>query len=161
MQIINFKHKALLEITRLFSFYIMREIKFRAWNSYEKQFIANGDVLDLYYSAKCNALMFDNDNYELPNNIIFLQYTGLKDKNGKEIYEGDIIIQNEEEWDPQIVEYGIQRVDAFDVMGWSIWDFYEDINNKTGKRLQSNIEIIGNIYENPELSTYKEIEDET
>ena len=55
----------------------MREIRFRAW-------------------YKSDALMIDNESFggSIPfsnTNYILMQYTGLKDKNGKEIYEGDIL----------------------------------------------------------------------
>jgi hypothetical protein len=73
------------------------------------------------------------------------QYTGLKDKNGKEIYEGDIILYD---YGKIIVTYGIQRVDAFEGVGFNLWSHY---GKENGIRLQSEIEIIGNIFETPEL----------
>lgn len=76
------------------------------------------------------------------------QFTGLLDKNGSEIYEGDII----DDMPPSVVQYGIQSVDAFEGVGFNLWGFYghyEDIGKAI--RLQSELEIIGNIHENPEL----------
>ena len=58
------------------------------------------------------------------------------------------------DWDGSkiMVEYGIQSVDAFEGVGFNLWSFYDKFEN-IGKaaRLQSEIEIIGNVYENPEL----------
>lgn len=83
-----------------------------------------------------------------PNCIIIRrQFTGLLDKNGKEIYEGDIVEHNDEMY---AVEYGIQGVDAFEGVGWNLWSFKDGIE-ATGERLTSEIEVIGNIYENPKL----------
>ncbi|MCU4984467.1 YopX family protein [Bacillus thuringiensis] len=75
--------------------------------------------------------------------VVLLQYTGLKDKNGKEIYEGDIL-----EFSGNVVALGIVKYNenfaTFQACnGNSGWLF----GNESG----TNIEILGNIYENPEL----------
>jgi hypothetical protein len=75
-----------------------------------------------------------------------LESTGLKDKNGKEVYEADIVIHDGEKI---VVNYGIQSVDAFEGAGFNLWSFYGQ--KLGGFRLQSEIEIIGNVFENPEL----------
>ena len=83
-----------------------------------------------------------------------MQYTGLKDKNGKEIYEGDVVtIPN---WSPaeyQIVFIegafclsALKKSDAFDIGG-----FVADIHYVQSGGKGPRAEIIGNIYENPEL----------
>lgn len=95
----------------------MREIKFRAWEK---------DVKVILTHEEMNI-----DECLKDSNVIVMQYTGLKDKNGKEIYEGDVYNYN-----------GV--IDVFE----SIEDFYY---NELIKYRVEDGEIIGNIYENPEL----------
>ncbi len=66
----------------------MREIKFRAWDKSDKNMF-KPDFVD------SNGVVYFDSGYESPcefgDQPILMQYTGLKDKNGKEIYEGDIV----------------------------------------------------------------------
>lgn len=110
----------------------MREIKFRGKNIDGWQY---GN-----YIKDINKKDFINDEPVEPESIG--QYTGLKDKNGKEIYEGDIVyIASEDKnafilWDKETARYIIQ------FKGWCA-----DFDNFYGK----DLEVIGNIYDNPEL----------
>lgn len=122
----------------------MRQIKFRAWDFEIRKMI---DHISL--SPRIDEAIYGWGNNDVATSLYLMQYTGLKDKNGKEIYEGDIV-----DWDGDQFEikYGIQLVDAFEGIGFNLWSFYgrsEDIGKAI--RLQSAIEVIGNIYENPEL----------
>jgi uncharacterized phage protein (TIGR01671 family) len=93
-------------------------------------------------------------------NVILMQYTGLKDKNGKEIYEGDIVIRKEVDWSETEDDcpYGEepQKEAMRDVVTMDryprFWLQHEAFGYK-GECLEhpDECEVIGNIYENPEL----------
>ena len=123
----------------------MREIKFRAWHKEEKII---GEVLGIDILHK--EIFFSNEDidcYEHSDfkDIELMQYTGLYDKKGKEIYEGDIVklranhgigvIKYSDEWGAFVVEYIKPR--PLVVLGMN---YYKE-----------DIEILGNIYENSEL----------
>jgi hypothetical protein len=107
----------------------MREIKFRVWDIDGK--VIYKTIIDLY---SC----WDEFNGFDRNHQVVMQYTGLKDKNGKEIYEGDIFRDSK----------GKNQLVRWDLYFWK-WGVYNDI--ETDGRDAFSIEIIGNIYENPEL----------
>ena len=119
-----------------------REIKFRAWQKWH-EYMFTPDYIDFING---NIIIGEHDGDSRYEDIPLMQYTGLKDKNGKEVYEGDIVIHDSEKI---VVSYGIQSVDAFEGAGFNLWSFYGE--KLGGFRLQSEIEIIGNIFENPEL----------
>lgn len=124
-----------------------REIKFRAWVYY-------GDKLDKpMYSRDFQGLdRFFEDCCESDEGQVIEQYTGLKDKNGKEIYEGDII-QEEIDFNSKMTD-GIFKYKVYwdeEELCWAL----EHIGNESihHELWQCNFstEVIGNIHENPEL----------
>lgn len=135
----------------------MRKIKFRAWDKQEKR------LIDRFLPD------WGNINQE---RYLLLQYTGLKDKNGKEIYEGDILAAK---FNGAYIERVYWKGPP-DVIAEVYWDFsgfrlnchghkdrrYADFHDFIDQREwedehglgmvnRKHTEVIGNIYENPEL----------
>jgi uncharacterized phage protein (TIGR01671 family) len=79
------------------------------------------------------------DYLRTPENVELMQYTGLKDKNGKEIYEGDLLSNSE--FIGQIV---------WDIGGFD-WVKSNGVEYFIGNLKTTDIEVVGNIYENPDL----------
>lgn len=118
----------------------MREIKFRAWNELRKKMFK---PFSLYEYVNGN-LDYDKEvetSPVFPVGTVFLQFTGLKDKNGKEIYEGDIL-------ERKTIE---ERCKVIYLDG--CFALYPIPNNGDIYHcwMISDEEVIGNIYENPEL----------
>lgn len=123
----------------------MREIKFRAWNGHKMYY---DDLTVVGPDIGLNRLL------EKTGKIFnLMQYTGLKDKNGKEIYEGDLV-----EW--KYVRTWHKNEVRWVGGGFMVTTsgFKDDLNEPLDLSLVSilSCEIIGNIYENPELLTPKE-----
>ncbi len=131
----------------------MREIKFRAWDIVLKKMYYPQEIKSWIIKDGKWELFYKNGNFA-PRHI--MQYTGLKDKNGKEIYEGDILA------DVGVDEYTVLGTVLYsdDGVAWTSGSYYladekgyaTDWAFEDGGKPDSwsALEVIGNIYENPE-----------
>lgn len=130
----------------------MREIKFRAWWSACTRMVK---VIFIDFEKQDSDIEYIGDATEYPiarrsklSELVLMQFTGLKDKNGKEIYEGDVV----KDRDAKIayVTFLLQE------MGFVL--VYEKYDTRLGHRntrseynQDLNLKVVGNIYENSEL----------
>ena len=154
----------------------MREIKYRAWIEARefgevKKFMVN--LTHLEWNEKSREVTCVH--YRSPHrfdcltrhevqwthgrtqkDVIIMQYTGLKDKNGKEIYEGDIVVDNNSLNGDMC---GVTHLVYWDndKKGWALKN--NKRKNPTWYFAEEEQEVIGNIYENPELIEEKDKSD--
>jgi uncharacterized phage protein (TIGR01671 family) len=138
----------------------MREYKFRAYDKFQNKIVFEGfhivgevtafNMMEqiIFSTAKKRQEKYGyNSTIEAWNDFIFSQYTGLKDKNGKEIYEGDKVITNNMplnkeylsiKWNQKLCTYEIgSRINS---KTFFMWDHLTKDSAKT-------LEIVGNIFE--------------
>lgn len=148
----------------------MREIKFRAWDEinkimhYDFQFVKTGDEDNdwILFTSNKQPKFPINDwstNPYFSQQLKIMQYTGIKDKNGKEIYEGDIISESiyqepaeycgEELYQIKYLKSGFAKISIINSKRlWYLCEYFDP--HGTFNNL-NNIKVIGNIYENPNL----------
>jgi len=110
----------------------MREIKFRVWDKENKEWVKWHKTPGIIFASAENSIL---ERHPQNEHLVLCQYTGLKDKNGKEIYEGNIVVNSRGKK---------QQIH---------WDDEPHGEPCLGYELDKHgtYEIIGNIYENPKL----------
>jgi uncharacterized phage protein (TIGR01671 family) len=163
----------------------MREIKFRVWDRSQNKMRSEGfavysrprwkngihsglflepDLVVPSMDRTCGEWNADSED----GTIVLQQFTGLKDKNGEEIYEGDILAIDNEWVEPEGSAQYVSHVENY-LVAWGPWDggdyetetwilegpqhaeFWHDLHPGDLCEHAEDSELIGNIYENPEL----------
>lgn len=117
-----------------------REIKFRAWDNVD------------YMSSPFSLMDIQIGKIKFTSNVQIMQFTGLKDKNGKEIYEKDIASFRDRLYQVLI------NFNGYYLQKYKLWRgkfvpsqmFCMSLFTMPGGKIK-DVEIVGNIYENPEL----------
>lgn len=149
-----------------------RDLKFRAWDNKDKKWLLGyeyhslggfsmfGEVMLMgEWSNIINRFILQQHD-RTPDDLIVMQYIGLNDKNGKDIYEGDILASSNKEnkdgydvWDENDHGYSVvywdKKNSCWNGKPWC-WDSAEAYDKESMLDL-SFIHIAGNIFENPEL----------
>lgn len=138
-----------------------RQIKFRAWDNKEKKWLLGYEYpnlggFSLYgesvvlgeWGGVCSDFLFEKDGRKAED-LIVMQFIGLTDKNGKEIYEGDIVNFLDETLSVEMTDNNAGGKMGFGLVGSDGSEC--SYHYGTTKEDFTDCEVIGNIYENPEL----------
>ena len=115
-----------------------REIKFRVWDKTKKQMFYPSNAID--WTIGIQGEVFWHCGTSVRDNVVVQQYTGLKDKKGTEIYEGDIIEYH----------YGnesrIGYVDFFAGI-YHLYNLDKTADDVIGQWIKNDVKVIGNMFE--------------
>lgn len=136
-----------------------RKLKFRAWDDHAKKWLCGygypsiggfsmfGEVMMMGEWSEIITRFILNQYDRKPEDLVVEQYTGLQDKNGREIYEGDIV-RNGGFICTVDYEAGAFQLVAIETLDEGCWDLLFDLCRCGQLGL---VEVIGNVHENPEL----------
>lgn len=125
-----------------------RELKFRVWSDEDKQYRTDCKLAYLFHSVTGLPATVFSDEGDM---FVIEQYTGLKDKNGKDIYEGDIVKLYDKFRNGKCI--GIYIVQFDELNGEYVFSPDNDLDNIEygGFPIWARYKVIGNIHKNPEL----------
>lgn len=127
--------------------------RYRAWDKNLKTMYEVDDIMSIDFGKSeisVETLFFERTNYYKFDDIVLMQSTGLKDENGKEIFEGDIVKVTDGDERTNFPDGGIGTICGLD--GIFMWYIDGQVHNGLFDISQEYyIEVVGNIYENPEL----------
>lgn len=130
-----------------------RPIKFRTWDSHQKRF-RDLAIAWNQYTNQNYGIDGEEGHYPVNKGYTIQQFTGIKDKNGREIYEGDIIIFHKLHAPCREYPNGFSAFITKEIK-WNEEGYWEGIVNFNMGYDSNNREVIGNIFENPELLEVK------
>ncbi|PER25407.1 YopX family protein [Bacillus cereus] len=127
----------------------MREIKFRTWDNVKDRMYYAGEEDDVVFHLESNGIIAtditeDEEEFRTLHHLKYMQYTGLKDSKGNEIYEGDIVKINNHPFQGSIDIDGNYVVEFNELMELSCGGWYLH-------RMRHWAEVIGNKFENKNL----------
>lgn len=120
----------------------MREHKYRIWDTPNKMMITEESPDYSKIAIALNGAVAEWDDtagWRVADSLVPLEYTGLHDKAGVEIYEGDVV-RGMLDYGPGGFHQVVAPISWDDLYGWRLWYFQD-----------GTVEVIGNIYQNPEL----------
>lgn len=125
-------------------------LRFRAWNKATKEMYEVDDIMSIDFGKSeisVKTLFFEQTNYYKFDDIVLMQSTGFRDKNGKEIFEGDIVTSRSDLFKGVVSLRQDLGTYVINLIGYKNFERLCNVANST--------KVIGNIYENPELAEVK------
>lgn len=129
----------------------MRDIRFRVWDKTHSIMWYSSDSNEIVVGEN-TVYILDTEPYAHEHSdCVPMQYTGIKDKHGTDVYEGDILCYRDEDGDKQYWPVSFEN-GCFVVNGSAIWDYLRyDKNDQPTNHLEASLEVVGNIYNDKDV----------